>query len=647
MNTSSNYIQIKELDSGKHGKIFLVKNTQDDKEYAKKRIKIKKEKKDHDEEEEDEGDEEEEDIESVKEEDIEREIEIMEKVTKDNHPNIIRFITHYKGNKDKKDKKYHYLIYEKISGKNLQKLKNEYDDKNQNIEQYLIIIILRGVLNGLIYLNEKNILHRDISPDNIMITDDNEIKIIDFGLSKNYENDIEHSVVGKQECASPEINKAKINKKDKTIYDTKNDIFSLGATMFYLMTCKYPFCKPNKKIYMRNDEYIDPDIYNEQLINIIMGMLEEDPNKRPTCLEVNQQMVDLIGNRFMDIKYKIKNNDIKLVNYYTAKKTAFFSVILSLSNIEKLKQFFKQSMNKKKYLNKKENEEKDSNIVIGKFIKILYDCEDPKKGFNSIKKFILEISEKILIFKEYKKIMTPKLILRILFDYFYFNIANLFVYNNENAFRISEILQENKNNNPIYKEKVNELIEKYSNPFADFFAFLVHKKNICPKCNNIIEEKYDIEYDIEFYSKESIKDLSKEYFKSYNYNNIDKNFKMCEKCFSMTLNEEKSILIAPRILTLHFDCKMDYMIEKQIEIKEKITNKKIIYKLFSIIFVEELNNNDYRYNVSILNESNNTWKYIKEEKKSLSQSFVALNQIMQKNEYICTAFYKMDNFPFP
>jgi hypothetical protein len=302
-------------------------------------------------------------------------------------------------------------------------------------------------------------------------------------------------------------------------------------------------------------------------------------------------------------------------------------------------------MNKRKILN---NNEKDSIMVIDKFIKILCDSKNPEEVFNSIKKFIFEISEKILIFKEYRKIMTPKLILRILFDYFYYNIANLFVYNNENAFRISEILQENKNNNPIYKEKVNELIEKYKNPFADFFAFLVHKKNICPKCNNIIEEKYDIEYDIELYNKESIKDLSKEYFKSNNYNNIDKNFKMCEKCFSMTLNEEKSLLIAPRILTMHFDCKMDYMIERQIEIEEKITNKKIRYKLFSIIFVEELNNNNNcRYNVSILNESNDKWKYIKDEKNSFVLSFVDLKQRMQKNEYICTAFYKMDNISFP
>ena len=431
--------------------------------------------------------------------------------------------------------------------------------------------------------------------------------------------------------------------------------------MFYLMTFDYPFLVTSNKQFIRKDNYIDPDIYNERLIDIIMSMLEEDPNKRPSCQDVYQQMANLIGSYYMNINYKIKNNDIKLENNYMAKKTAFFSIILSFYNIEDLKNYFKLETVKKKIReSKKDINKKDSIAIIDNFREILSDFESTEKRFNNIKKFILKISEKILLFKDYNRNITPKIIIRTLFNYFYyffyFNGNDLFVYNNNNAFIINEIIREQKEKkkdiSPLIETKFVEFRDKYPNKFADIFYFLMLKKIICPNCNNIMEERVDFEYDIDFYNKGLIKELFVDYFKPHNYEYDNKNMKMCEKCYTMTSNfiEEKYLLNAPDVFIIHFNLKMDNMIENNIEINETMTNQIIKYKLFSIILKESVNDN-YRYNISIFNDYLKSWKYIKDE-SSFTQSINGSNSVIlssdeligkiNQNEYICTAFYKKE-----
>ena len=194
---------------------------------------------------------------------------------------------------------------------------------------------------------------------------------------------------------------------------------------------------------------------------------------------------------------------------------------------------------------------------------------------------------------------------------------------------------------PLIEQKVKEFRDNYSNKFADIFCFLMLKKIICSKCNKIIEEKVDIEFDYEFNDKLSIKEISNEKIKLYNYNNNDKNMKFCKNCYTMASNlmEEKSILNAPSIFIVHFENKMKFMIDN-IEINEILTNTKIKYYLFSIILVEELSNNDYRYNVCVLNENLKVWNYFEENNSLVLSSEQLIDKINLGEVYICTGFYK-------
>ena len=108
---------------------------------------------------------------------VQREYEIMLNVE---HPNIEKTFGTFIVNNCQ------YFVLEFIDGENLDKLIKKYRDKKENIDQNLIMNIFLGTENGLKYLHNKGIIHRDIAPDNIMIDKNNNVKITDFGLAAYY-----------------------------------------------------------------------------------------------------------------------------------------------------------------------------------------------------------------------------------------------------------------------------------------------------------------------------------------------------------------------------------------------------------------------------------------------------------------------------
>ena len=605
--TISNYFFIKELNKGKHSeRIDVVKNKFDNQLYILKMI----EKND------------------ANNKYIEREKEIMNILGNDNHPNIMKYYSYFFENNC------HCFILEFINGVDLEDFSEQFKANNQYIHQNIIIKIFKGLINGLVYLSQKNILHRDITLDNIMIyNNNNNIKIIDFGLSRFNQENTEKTIVGKKFYISPEIYK-KFKKKNGdnkyAQYDFNIDVFSLGVAMFYLMTYKYPFFLNSQKEYYRNEHYIDPNKYNEQLIDIVMSMLETDENKRPTIQTIHQEMVNLIGINNMQIYYQIRDNDINLENNYLKKREAFFSSIFCLYPVYEIKHFFKLEKTKKK-LN---NEKKDSVEIIVNFIEALNNFGDSRKRLELTNNFIEKISQKMSIFKNNNN-LTPKFIIRKLFDYFYYNINEMFLYNNNNAFQFYELIKNDKNISEEIKRQVNEYKEKYSNIFADVFYFLILRRIICPKCNSIIEEIIDVKKDMEFDQPGHINYLLKNFNYQHKFPNINEDSKICKNCYTMPLYfiEEKSIFTSPDVLIIHFN---NYsIIEEEIELNIHNINK---YELFAIIFKEIRNDNDYIYNASIKVPNIDSWTYYTDDTKS-NKIAVSFKEIISKGN-ISTAFYR-------
>ncbi|MBZ0189039.1 MAG: protein kinase, partial [Candidatus Obscuribacterales bacterium] len=110
------------------------------------------------------------------------------------------------------------------------------------------------------------IIHRDFTPDNLILEPDGNVKLIDFSVAQKIENDITGSVVGKANYIAPEQFRGK-----PTI---QSDIYSLGATCYYLLTGTIP-----DPISRLRPQAVKPEISSD-VDAIIASCTHLDPEKR-------------------------------------------------------------------------------------------------------------------------------------------------------------------------------------------------------------------------------------------------------------------------------------------------------------------------------------------------------------------------------
>ena len=153
------------------------------------------------------------------------------------HPNVIKVFDHGKI----KDK--HFIAMEYIHGSDLRIIMRETNEEGPKIPEEVSIYIISEVCGALDYIHHKNdprntslsIVHRDISPANILVSYDGKIKLIDFGVAKSTMQKEEEGVfVGKLRYASPE----QVEYREVDFY---SDIFSMGIVLYELLTYKNPF----------------------------------------------------------------------------------------------------------------------------------------------------------------------------------------------------------------------------------------------------------------------------------------------------------------------------------------------------------------------------------------------------------------------
>ena len=127
-----------------------------------------------------------------------------------------------------------FLIMEYVEGKQL----NDYIKKETGpIPEDDLIPLFIKILEAIEYAHSKKLIHRDIKPANILITKDGDVKVIDFGIVKNDEEDSGltkvNEKVGTPSYMSPEqVNGVKIDKL--------SDIYSLGVTLYEMAVGKPP-----------------------------------------------------------------------------------------------------------------------------------------------------------------------------------------------------------------------------------------------------------------------------------------------------------------------------------------------------------------------------------------------------------------------
>ena len=155
------------------------------------------------------------------------------------------------------------------------------DRENELIDPKTLNNIIKQICLGLKEIHESNIIHRDISPDNIFIDEENlKIKIGDFGISTI--SQYSHSPIGKYKYMAPEMQLEEGDENQNVRYNKSVDIYALGCVLYELFTFRNYFDdRIRNKI-----EKINLEFYNEKWQKLIDSMLAIEYHERPSIEEV-------------------------------------------------------------------------------------------------------------------------------------------------------------------------------------------------------------------------------------------------------------------------------------------------------------------------------------------------------------------------
>jgi len=145
---------------------------------------------------------------------------------------------------------YLYLVLEYINGIPLiDILKNE---KNGYLSEKRAINLMKQIIKGIIYLHDKNIYHRDIKLENILVMKNDIIKIIDFGFAVKCNRDSYQKLF----CGTPSYMAPELLSKEKYI-PYYSDIWSLGVLFYSMLYGRFPFERNNKYLIEDNDDFFE------------------------------------------------------------------------------------------------------------------------------------------------------------------------------------------------------------------------------------------------------------------------------------------------------------------------------------------------------------------------------------------------------
>ena len=192
-----------------------------------------------------------------------------------------------------------FIVMEYIRGHNLKQLILEYQ-----MDERAILQIAKEAVHALQDIWENyNIIHRDIKPENIMLNEKFHLKLLDFGLSKQCTEEdstnitLEKSSLGTPGFMSPE------QFTDFKHVDFRSDIFSLGATLFFLLTGTPPFKGSTlMDIFKDTQRNAPPPVKSFQgkcspgCMTLIRRMMEFEPERRHSSYaELLQEIRELLN----------------------------------------------------------------------------------------------------------------------------------------------------------------------------------------------------------------------------------------------------------------------------------------------------------------------------------------------------------------
>ena len=277
---------------GGYGKIYLAKNTKDNKEYAIKYISKEKMKQV-----------------GVDGSVIQREIDVHIRI---NHPRIIKLHSFLE------DKYNYYLALEYAPNGNLY----QYIQKKKGMQEREAFKYFIQVSSAIYFLHKYGYVHRDIKPENILLDKNLDVKLCDFGWCVSVEKGERTTFCGTYEYMAPEM----VNDE---LYDMGIDIWSLGVLLYEMIHGYSPFRAHNNQaqdpksaqveifLNIKNNKYTIDKQISEECTDLIAKLLTTDTKKRikigdifthPWVVNKEKEYFPLFNRTEIKNKKKISNN---------------------------------------------------------------------------------------------------------------------------------------------------------------------------------------------------------------------------------------------------------------------------------------------------------------------------------------------------
>ncbi|CAD5213749.1 unnamed protein product [Bursaphelenchus okinawaensis] len=209
---------------------------------------------------------------------INKEIAILKKLR---HPNIVTLVEVV----DDPSDKYLYMVFEYVERRTLLELPTEHPLDEETAWKYF-----RDTVKGLEYLHYQKIVHRDIKPQNLLLSEANQVKIADFGVSCEFEG-IDAFLSGTAGTPAFMAPEALIEDSSQFYSGRAQDIWSLGITLYALVYGNTPFVDGyilalHKKIKNEPLVFLETPEITQPMKDLISRMLKKDPGLRANLNEI-------------------------------------------------------------------------------------------------------------------------------------------------------------------------------------------------------------------------------------------------------------------------------------------------------------------------------------------------------------------------